>query len=259
MATQPDSERAVTGAQTPAAAPYRPHTVKALDSSERLDELLPVTSLRLWLLALAAAVLMIATVTYAAVTPRDVTVTGEGRIVGNGGVVLVTSTAEGQFGHFVVKDGQRVKVGQLVGYVLTADGPVGQRAQVSGTLLGYLRRPGDPVEVGGWIAEVANKVDDGTTALMIVPPDEAGKLQEGQSVVVSVTGGSQVRGVVGPDRSDAMAADAVQEGLGMIEPPDGARVVVQLKLDDPAPPGYEFTAVVLVSERTLLQQLLGIS
>lgn len=236
---------------------YRAEAVEALESSDRLDELLPVTSLRIWLLALAALVLVAGALAYAVVTPRNVTVPGSGRVVGNEGVTLVTATAAGQFGRVQLKAPSEVRAGQAVAEVVTDNGNVPQLAQRNGTLLGYLVRPGDPIKVGTWIAEIANKVDDGRTALMILDPDGAGKVVEGMPVTLQVTGGPEVQGVVGADRSGVLSPERVQEGLGLLEPPPGPREVIAVKLDVPAPRGYEFTGTVLVSERTLLQQLLG--
>ena len=48
---------------------FRAEAVAANESSERLDELLPVTSLRIWLLALAAVVIIGAAIAYTAITP----------------------------------------------------------------------------------------------------------------------------------------------------------------------------------------------
>ena len=69
----------------------------------------------------------------------------------------------------------------------------------------------------------------------------------------------EVTGVVGKDRSDVFAPDRVQEGMGMLEPPAGPQVILVVKLDEVAPRGYEIEGTVLVSERTLLQQLLGMT
>ena len=115
------------------------------------------------------------------------------------------------------------------------------------------------MDVGSWLAEISNGVDDGRSALIIVDPDEAGKVQAGMPVKVAVRGGPEVTGVVTGDRSDSMSAARVQEGLGLLEPPAGPRVVIALDLDEAAPRGYEIDATVLVSQRTLLQQLLGMS
>lgn len=238
---------------------YRPAAVRSADHTDRLDELLPVTSVRVWMLAVAAVSLVLGLLAYAAVTPRNVTVSGNGRVVGPQGVTLVTSTAAGQFGRLHVKPETEVTAGQVVAEVITDHGPVKQRAQRNGILLGYLPRPGDPVKVGTWLAEISNRIDDGLTALLMIDPSQAGKVQAGMPVRVSVGGGPEIRGVVGEDRSDALSAERVQEGLGMLEPPAGPQVVILVELDEAASRGYEVDGTVLVSERTLLQQLLGMS
>ena len=255
-ASGPSQQPAASPAST---RPFRSEAVAANESSERLDELLPVTSLRLWLLAVAALVIIAAAVAYTAITPRNVTVTGDGRVTGDGGIGLVTSTADGQFGSFVLESETRVEVGQQVAEVITADGPVPQYTQVAGTLLGYLPSPGAPVSTGEWLSQVSLTVDDGRMGLITVLPEEADKVQAGQPVVVNILGGPTLTGRIGPDRSPALAADRVQEGLGTLDPPAGPRVVIEVLFDEPAPVGYEFTGVIMVSERTLLQQLLGLS
>ena len=252
---QPDEQSRPRGGATA----YRAEALAANESSERLDELLPVTSLRLWLLAVAAVVIIAAAIAYTVITPRNVTVTGEGRVVGDGGIGLVTSTANGQFGSFGLAPGTRVKVGQKVAEIITATGPVPQFTQVEGTLLGYIPSAGAPLKVGDWLSQVTLKVDDGKVGLVTVLPDEAGKVKEGQPVTVNITGGPVLQGRIGPNRSPVLSAPRVQEGIGTLDPPAGPRVVIEVMFDQPAPPGYEFTAVILVSERTLLEQLLGLS
>lgn len=230
-----------------------------MESTERLDDLLPVTSPRVWLLAVAAATLVLGLLAYSAITPRNVTVDGGGRVTGKQGVTLVTSTVAGQMGRFHVEPETEVREGQVVAEIMTANGPIKQRAQRNGVLLGYLPRAGDPVKVGAWLAEISNRIDDGRTALMIVDPGEASKVEAGMPVTVSVIGGPVVQGEIADARSDVMAAARVQEGLGMLEPPPAPQVVIAVNLDEAAPRGYEIDATVLVSERTLLEQLLGMS
>ncbi len=264
MSHEPDSDSGAPVAErSPESPPVRPtfraEAVAANESSERLDELLPVTSLRIWLLAVAAVVIIGAAIAYTAITPRNVTVTGEGRVVGDGGIGLVTSTASGQFGNFMLPNGTRVKAGQKVAEVITATGPVPQFTQIEGTLLGYIPSAGAPVKVGDWLSQVTLKVDDGKVGLITVAPDQAAKVQEGQPVTVSITGGPVVQAKIGPNRSPVLSAPRVQEGLGTLDPPVGPRVVIEVIFDKPAPAGYEFRGVILVSERTLLQQLLGLS
>lgn len=237
---------------------YREEAVRASERGSRLEELLPVTSLRLWLLAVAAAVLLGATVLYAAVTPRDSTVEAQGRVVGLWGVGLVSSSTEGQFGAFTLKPGTQVTVGQKVAEVITASGPVPQYAQVAGELLGYLPNPGGPISVGEWLAQVSLKDDDPHTALMVVQPTDATKVSAGMSVTVRTADGKVNTGTVG-DRTPSYPPDMVQEGMGTFVAPDGPRVVMVVNLDQPAEAGYEFTATIMVRHQTLLGQLLGLS
>lgn len=259
-----DAPTAESKAKTPKGSPFRSEALAAQESSDRMEQLLPVTSLRLWLLALGFGIVLAALVAYAAVTPRNVTVEGSGRVVGDGGIGLVTSTAAGQFGADMAKPGTKVKVGEKVAEVITASGPVPQYSQVDGLLLGFLPSPGAPIETGEWLAQVSLKVDDGKLGLISVSPDEADKVVEGMPVTVSVIGApggkpSQYAGRVGKLRSPTYAPDIIQEGLGTLEPPASPRVVIEVNFDEAAPAGYEFTGVVLVSERTLLEQLLGMS
>ncbi|MEI6624242.1 MAG: hypothetical protein WCP28_20320, partial [Actinomycetes bacterium] len=203
------------------------------------------------------AILIAAAIAYTAITPRNVTVDATGRVVGDGGIGLVTSTANGQFGSFMLAPGAHVAVGQRVADVITSTGPIPQYSQVEGTLLGYLPSPGAPLATGAWVAQVSLKVDDGKVGLAVVLPEDAGKVTQGQSVTVSIIGGAVLQGTIGPNRSQALSAARVQEGLGTLDPPPGPRVVIEVLFTEPAPAGYEFSAVILVSERTLLGQLLG--
>ncbi len=249
-------------AQTPDAAPpsrlpgYREEAVDAADRGGRLEELLPVTSLRVWLLAVAALILIGATVLYAAITPRDATVQAQGRVVGLWGVGMVSASAEGQFGAFVLEPGTKVTVGQKVAEVITAAGPVPQYSQVVGELLGYLPNPGSPISVGEWLAQVSLQADDPHTALIMVDPGDAAKVTAGMRVTAHTSEGERLTGVVG-DRTAAYPPDLVQEGMGILSPPDGPRVVMVVTLDQPGHPGYEFSATIMVSHQSLLEQLLG--
>ena len=59
---------------------YRSQALRAMESShEEIERLLPVTSWRLWLAAVAAGLLVLAGLLYAAADSRTVTVAGDGR------------------------------------------------------------------------------------------------------------------------------------------------------------------------------------
>lgn len=228
------------------------------DRGRRLEELLPVTSRRLWVAALAAAILIGATLAYTLVTPRNVTVATTGRVIGPGGVGLVTANTAGQLGANLLEPGVDVGVGDKVAEVITPAGPVPQYSQVEGVLLGYITSPGGPIEVGEWLAQVALKEDDPHTALILVLPDEAAQIDAGMAVSGVAENGDEIVGSIGDNRSTLLPPWVVQEGMGTTEQPDGPRIVIEVVLEEPGPVGWEFTATVMVSERTLFEQLLGL-
>ena len=91
---------------------------------------------------------------------------------------------------------------------------------------------------------------------MFVDPDEAGKVTEGMPVTVSVVGGPVVPAPSAPTAATSWRRP-VQEGSGNAGAAPRPAVVIALDLDEAAPRGYEIDATILVSERTLLKQLLG--
>lgn len=238
--------------------------MKAMESHEDIERLLPVTSWRLWLAAVAGALLVVAGVLYAAADSSTVTVAGDGRITDGSGVRLVSSTVAGQLSSFEVDGGQIVEAGQVVAYVRTGDELVPQRTEVAGRVIGTLWRPGDPVEVGMWLLEVAATETDGLQALIALPVEQGSQVREGQSAVVTVTGalgdslGTSVEGTV-LGVTEPLRAVEVEVGLALLEPPAEKQIVVGIGLDEPLEPGSEVNAEITVSERNLLQQLLGLS
>ena len=248
----------------PANPLYRQQALQAMESHEDIERLLPVTSWRGWLVAVAAVLMIGAALLYAATDTRQVTVTGSGRIADGLGVRLVSSTVAGQISSFEVEPGDTVQAGQVVAYVVNGDARVPQRTENAGTVIASIWRPGDPVKVGDWLMEIAATQSDGRLALIAVNVDEGQRLTEGQSATVTVTGswhekqGRVVAGTVA-GHTDPLRAVEVQIGLGLIEPPADKQIVAAIKLDEPIESGSEVSATVVVSERNLLQQLLGLS
>lgn len=243
---------------------YRSRAMKAMESHEDIERLLPVTSWRLWLAAVAGALLVVAAVLYAAADSSTVAVTGAGRITDGSGVRLVSSTAEGQLSSFEVTGGDIVTEDQIVAYVRSGDELVPQRTEVAGRVIGTLWRPGDPVDVGMWLLEVAATETDGLQALIALPVEQGSQVREGQQASVTVTGalgdslGTTVSGTV-LGVTEPLRAVEVEVGLALLEPPTEKQIVVGIGLDEPLEPGSEVSAEVIVSERNLLQQLLGLS
>ncbi|MEI6362480.1 MAG: hypothetical protein WCP95_10130 [Actinomycetes bacterium] len=233
-----------------------------MDSHEDIERLLPVTSWRGWLVAVAGLLVVVAAVLYASVDSRLVTVAGSGRVTDGAGIRLVSASVSGQLASIDVEDGDKVSVGQVVAHVVSGDSSIPQRTQNAGTVMGSLWRPGDPIKVGDWIMEIASSESDGKQALVSMGLSDGAKVQKGQSATVSVTGalkepvGRTVKGTVSLVTPPLRAGD-VELGLALLEQPTGKQIVVAITLDEAVQPGSVVDAVVTVSERNLLQQLLG--
>jgi pyruvate/2-oxoglutarate dehydrogenase complex dihydrolipoamide acyltransferase (E2) component len=235
-----------------------------MESHEDIERLLPVTSWRSWLAAIAGLLLIVAALLYAAADSRQVTVTGEGRVADGYGIRLVTSTAAGQLASFNVIPGQKVEKDQIVAHVQSGNALVPQHTANAGRIIGLLWRPGDAIDVGTWLLEVAASESDGKQALIALDPGAGSQVAEGQSVEVTVLGalgattGTTVPGkVVGV--SEPLRAAEVEVGLALLEPPTGKQVVAVVSVDTALEPGSIVRADIIVSERNLLQQLLGLS
>ena len=243
----------------------RRQAVTAMESHEDIERLLPVTSWRSWMLALTGLILVAAALLYAGATSKTITVTGTGRAADLYGVRLVTSTVSGQFDDFTVDSGQVVKNGQVIGYVITGNERVPQRAQVDGRVLGLAQRPGDPVSVGDWLTTIAASESDGTQVIATFDDQDGTQVQPQQQVIVTVVAalsegvggtGTVVSGVV-REVAPGMAARDVRLGLALPEEPAAEQTVAIIALDEHVDPGSIVKAEVVVSERNLLQQVLG--
>lgn len=254
--------------RTPQPAPrhplFRDKAMDAMESHEDIERLLPVTSWRGWLLALAGVAMVAAALLYAASDSRLVTVQGSGRIADGYGIRLVTASTSGQVATIDVEAGDKVTANQVVATIAAGDALVEQRTPNAGTVIGSLWRPGDPVEAGDWLLEIAATESDGKQALVAMNVDDGKQVEVGMPATVTVTGalseslGRSVDGKVTIATQPLRAID-VELGLALLEPPEGKMVVVAISLDEPIDAGSAVDATVTVSERNLLQQLLGLS
>ena len=243
---------------------YRAPAMHALESHEDIERLLPVTNVRSWLIALAGLLILAAAVLYAASDSRLLTVSGHGRVADGQGVRLVTSSVAGQLASFEVEEGDDVVAGQIVAYVTSGDQRVPQRTVNAGTVVGGLWRPGDPIRVGDWLMEVASSDSDGRQVLVAFTVEDGQQVREGQDAVVTVTGalndtaGRIVNGTV-LAVTDPVRATEIELGLALLIPPDGPQIVGAVEVDEALEPGSAVDVTVTVSERNLLQQMLGLS
>lgn len=243
---------------------YRAKAMAAVESHEDIERLLPVTTWRGWLLALAGVALVAAAVLYAASDSRLVTVSGSGRVADGYGIRLVSASTTGQIASIDVTPGQVVEANAVVATIASGDKLVPQRTPNAGTVIGSLWRPGDPIEAGDWLVEISAAESDGKQALIAMTVEDGQQVELGMPASVTVTGalddtlGRTVRGTTS-GKTDPLRAVEVELGLALLEPPEGKQIVVAIALDEPIDAGSAVDATVTVSERNLLQQLLGMS
>lgn len=241
---------------------YRAQALQAMESHEDIERLLPVTSWRGWLLALAGVALVAASLLYAASDSRLVKVQGSGRVSDGYGIRLVSASASGQLATIDVEPGEQVTANQVVATIASGDALIEQRTPNAGTVIGALWRPGDPIQAGDWLMEVSSSQSDGKQALVAMTLEDGGQVTEGMPATVTVTGaleesvGRTVTGTV-LGKTDPLRARDVELGLALLEPTTGKQIVVAIKLDEAIDAGSAVDAAVTVSERNLLQQLLG--
>lgn len=243
---------------------YRATALDAMESHEDIERLLPVTTWRGCLLAVAGVALVGAALLYAASDSRLVTVTGSGRVADGYGIRLVSASVSGQVATIDVEAGEKVSANQVVATIAAGDRLIQQRTPNAGTVIGSLWRPGDPVEAGDWLMEISSSESDGKQALIALTIEAGQQVEKDMSATVTVTGaldeavGRAVSGTV-LGKTDPLRASEVELGLALLEPPDGKQIVVGIALDEPIDAGSAVDATVTVSERNLLQQLLGVS
>lgn len=243
---------------------YRPQAVDAMTSHDDIEQLLPVTSWRGWLIALSALLLIGAAVLYASADARAITVTGPGRVTDGNGIRLVTATVDGQVATIDMEPGDKVAAGQVVASVTAGTQVVAQRSPNAGLVIGPLVRPGDAVNTGDWIMEIASTDADGMQALVTLNLEDGHKVSAGQPAEVFVVGsledpqGSMVTGKV-VAISDPLRSSEVEIGLAMLQPPEGEQIVAAIKLDERLAPGSIVDVTITVSRENLLRKLLGLS
>ena len=102
-------------------------------------------------------------------------------------------------------------------------------------MIGSLLRPGDPVQVGTWLMEVAATETDGKQALIAFSLTDGAKVHSGQPVTITVTGalgGSEGKIYPGTvaEVSPPLRAVDVELGLALLEPPKEKQIVAAVTL-----------------------------
>jgi multidrug efflux pump subunit AcrA (membrane-fusion protein) len=164
---------------------FRQQALARLGARDTLENLLTVTSARLWLALLACVVAVSAAVAWAVTGSAPTTVSGFGIVLPASGVVNVTAMTPGTVTNLPIVAGIQVAAGQTVAVLRTRGQGVAEvDAPVAGTIDQIYVTPGTFVGPGTPVAELL-PFGSPMSALMFVAAGEGKTLQVGMRADIS--------------------------------------------------------------------------
>lgn len=171
-------------ASTPASNLFRAKALAQVDIPKQIDNLLPITSPKIWIAVAGVAGVLIAAIIYAAGTPQVTSVTATGRTVAESGVVTVGTIDEFVLNKMEVTEGIEVRQGELLAQGTGAAGAtVTLTAPTDGTIWQILASPGQALAGGATVLTILPP-DSNTQVLVPVPQDASSGVQVGQSAQI---------------------------------------------------------------------------
>lgn len=240
-------------------SPFRASALARLDVPEQVDNLLPIVTRRTWFVAVGVVLAIVAFLIYAAATTTVTSITSEGRAVAAGGVVQSVSPAAGVITEVTSGEGMAVASGSAIASGVAADGSdFDVISPVTGELWQSLVLAGGVVSPGTAVATVLPQGSD-RSVLVALPERDATAAAAAIRVDLTVPGqGTIAARVVSVSRAPVPADIAMARTALSVE---GSAQVTMVSLEPASalPPGAEVTVSFVLSERTLLQGMLGIS
>lgn len=238
---------------------FRAQALRQLDVPATLDNLLLLTSRRIWLAILGIAVALTAGLVYAGSTVRVEAVSAEGRAVAPPGIINAASPTAGVITSVLRAKGEAVTAGQALAIGRSADGAdLAVVSPLPGTTWQQLAAAGAVVAQGSVVTQLLPP-DSGSLLMLQVPESRAGPIAVGQRVDVTYGATGTATGSITAIDTAPMPAAVADTSLAMSTEQTGEPVVMVTVTADPqVPPGEAVTAEVVQSERTLLESLLGL-
>ena len=238
---------------------FRAQALRQLDVPATLDNLLLLTSRRIWLAILGIAVALTAGLVYAGSTVRVESVAAEGRAVAPPGIINAASPTAGVITSVLRAKGEAVTAGQTLAVGRSADGAdLSVVSPLPGTTWQQLAAAGAVVAQGSVVTQLLPP-DSGSLLMLQVPESQAGPIAVGQRVDVTYGATGTATGSITAIDTAPMPAAVADTSLAMSTEQTGEPVVMVTVTADPqVPPGEAVTAEVVQSERTLLESLLGL-
>ena len=236
---------------------YRAQALEQIDVPKQIDNLLPLTSRRRWLVLVGAAILILAGIAYALGTTVVTSVSASGRAVSSPGIAVAASPQDAVIASVSVTPGEHVSARQEISVATTADGSTTNvSSPIDGTVWQVLQAAGSVVARG---TPVVTVLPDGPVANALVAVDERGAadVRAGQQVsLVAANGGEQPATVLAVASSPIPAADASAR-VGLSLPNGSAYVLVSVAAASPLTAGDSLSVVIVTSQQTLAQRLVS--
>lgn len=169
---------------------FRKRALDKVSSPEQLDQLIQITSPRSWLALLTLVSLLVLALIWAWFGRIPLGVSGQGVLLGKGGVHTVVATVQGQLVSLEADMGDTVPAGGVVAYVRPLDAaaplhPV--RSPYAGLVMETVVAPGDLVSLGSPLLTVASEPES-LEAVLYVPVIDGQLIRPGMEVNISPEG-----------------------------------------------------------------------
>ena len=236
---------------------FRAKALEQIDVPKQLDNLLPLTSRRRWIVLIGVAILMVAGVTYAVGTTVVTSVPGIGRAVVSPGVAIAASPQDSVILAVTVASGDHVTAGQSVSEGTSSLGSkVYAVSPISGTVWQVLGAAGSVVARG---APVITVLPDGpkTGALFAVNENDARQLLIGQQVTIVTGTGERIAGRITAIETAPVPAAIASSRVAVTISSDTGFVLVSVDAAAALSPGDGLSSTFTISEESLAQKLMS--
>ncbi len=250
-------EEKPTDASTPSSHLFRAKALAQIDIPKQIDNLLPITSPKIWIAIAGVAGVLFAAIIYAAGTPQVTSVTTTGRAVAESGVVTVGTIDEFVLNRMEVTEGIEVRQGTLLAEGTGADGAtVTLTAPADGTIWQILASQGQVLSGGAAVLTILPTGSD-THVFVPVPQGASSGVQVGQSAQV-LGANFAVSGTVSAVSETPLPSDRAAALTSLTLNPADTYIYVSIAIDEMITPGAQVTVEIIESESTVLRELVNV-
>ncbi len=235
---------------------FRAKALEQIDVPAQVDHLLPLTSRRTWVGVASAALVIVAGMIFAASTESISEVTADGRALAPSGLAVATAPEAGTLTPSEVHDGSRVSSTQIVARGTSASGsPIEILSPINGVVWQVLTPDGGPVKAGQAVVTILPP-GSASHVLVALPEAEATEVRFGQEVILTESGDLTMSGIVTHVDDVPLPAVNAAQLVGVPQHGTELSVMVSIRTEKPVEPGTLFSARIVVSKKSLLEQFL---